>query len=68
MLVFLGYPVAMETLTRGRTLGKMALGLRVVRDDGGPITFRQALVRGLVGLALERPGLFLLARSGRRSG
>jgi hypothetical protein len=37
----------------------MALGLRVVRDDGGPIRFRQALVRGLVGLALERPGLFL---------
>jgi uncharacterized RDD family membrane protein YckC len=59
VLVFLVYPVAMETLTRGRTLGKMALGLRVVRDDGGPIRFRQALVRGLVGLALERPGLFL---------
>jgi uncharacterized RDD family membrane protein YckC len=59
LLVFLVYPVAMETLTRGRTLGKMALGLRVVRDDGGPITFRQALVRGLAGLALERPGLFL---------
>jgi uncharacterized RDD family membrane protein YckC len=59
VVVFLAYPVAMETLTRGRSLGKMALGLRVVRDDGGPITFRQALVRGLVGLALERPGLFL---------
>jgi uncharacterized RDD family membrane protein YckC len=60
-VVFLGYPVAMETLTRGRTLGKMALGLRVVRDDGGPIAFRQALVRGVIGLALERPGVFLLA-------
>jgi uncharacterized RDD family membrane protein YckC len=60
VLVFLGYPVAMETLTRGRTLGKMALGLRVVRDDGGPIAFRQALVRGLIGLVLERPGLVLL--------
>jgi uncharacterized RDD family membrane protein YckC len=57
--VFLAYPVAMETVTRGRSLGKLALGLRVVRDDGGPITFRHALVRGLVGLALERPGLFL---------
>jgi uncharacterized RDD family membrane protein YckC len=56
---FLGYPVVFETLTRGRTLGKMAMGLRVVRDDGGPIAFRHALVRGLVGLALERPGLFL---------
>jgi uncharacterized RDD family membrane protein YckC len=59
VLVFLVYPVTVETLTRGRSLGKMALGLRVVRDDGGPITFRQALVRGLVGLALERPGLLL---------
>jgi uncharacterized RDD family membrane protein YckC len=57
---FVCYPVIFETLSRGRTLGKMAMGLRVVRDDGGPITFRHALVRGLVGLALERPGLFLL--------
>lgn len=60
LLVFIGYPLTMETLTRGRTLGKLALGLRVVRDDGGPITFRHALVRSLVGLALERPGIFLL--------
>jgi uncharacterized RDD family membrane protein YckC len=58
--VFLGYPVVFETLSRGRTLGKMAMGLRVVRDDGGPITLRHAMVRGLVGLTLERPGLFLL--------
>src|SRR5690349_5015894 len=42
--VFVGYPLVMETLTRGRTLGKMAMGLRTVRDDGGPIRFRQALV------------------------
>jgi uncharacterized RDD family membrane protein YckC len=59
VLVFVGYPLTMETLTRGRTFGKLALGLRVVRDDGGPITFRHALVRALFGLALERPGLFL---------
>lgn len=58
--VFLGYPLTFETLSRGRTLGKMAMGLRVVRDDGGPITFRHALVRGIVGLTLERPGLILL--------
>lgn len=61
VVVFLGYPVAMETLTRGRSLGKLALGLRVVRDDGGPITFRHALIRGLVGLALERPGVMLVS-------
>ena len=45
----LGYPVVMETTTRGRSLGKMALGLRVVSDDGGPERFRQALFRALAG-------------------
>jgi uncharacterized RDD family membrane protein YckC len=55
--ITLGYPVAMETLWRGRTLGKAWMGLRVVRDDGGPIRFRHALVRGLVGVVLEKPGL-----------
>ncbi len=44
--VVFGYPIAMETLNRGRTLGKMAMGLRVVRDDAGPIGFRQAFTRG----------------------
>lgn len=44
--VVFGYPIAMETLTRGRTLGKMVMGLRVVRDDAGPIGFRQAFTRG----------------------
>lgn len=42
-------PVALETMTRGRTVGKLALGLRTVRDDGGPIRFRHAFVRGLIG-------------------
>src|SRR5438270_6279071 len=37
VLVVLGYPIAFETLNGGRSPGKMALGLRVVRDDGGPI-------------------------------
>lgn len=34
VLVVVGYPVAMETLTRGRTVGKFATGLRVVRERG----------------------------------
>jgi uncharacterized RDD family membrane protein YckC len=46
--VIVGYPLAMETATRGRTVGKFAMGLRTVRDDGGPIRFRQALVRALL--------------------
>jgi uncharacterized RDD family membrane protein YckC len=57
VVTFIGYPVFMETITRGRTMGKLVLGLRVVREDGGPITFRHAITRGLVGAALEWPGL-----------
>jgi uncharacterized RDD family membrane protein YckC len=47
VLVIVGYPVLWETLTRGASPGKYALGLRVVSDDGAPERFRQALVRGL---------------------
>ncbi|MEV3977715.1 RDD family protein [Nonomuraea sp. NPDC049758] len=50
VLVMIGYPVLFETLSRGRSLGKLALGLRVVADDGSPERFRQALFRGLAGL------------------
>lgn len=42
-----GYMAAMETLNRGRTLGALALGLQAVREDGGALRFRQALVRAL---------------------
>lgn len=49
VLTLVGVPVLVETLSRGRSLGKLAFGLRVVRDDGGPVRFRHALVRGLVG-------------------
>jgi uncharacterized RDD family membrane protein YckC len=51
-----GYPVIAETTTRGRSLGKLAAGLRVVRDDGGPVRFRQSLVRGLLAV----PEIYLM--------
>jgi uncharacterized RDD family membrane protein YckC len=53
VLTMIGYRVVMETLTRGRTVGKLALGLRVVRDDGSSIRFRHALVRGLMWLFVD---------------
>ncbi|MDA2810233.1 RDD family protein [Nocardiopsis sp. RSe5-2] len=75
VLIMVGYPVAFETATRGRSLGKMALGLRVVGSDGSPERFRQALVRGLIG-AIEiwtLSGMIalissILDRDGRRVG
>ncbi len=50
MVVFLVYPTTVETLTRGKSPGKLALGLRVVRDDAGTVTAQQAFVRALVGV------------------
>jgi uncharacterized RDD family membrane protein YckC len=50
VLGLIGYPIVWEAATRGRSPGKLALGLRVVGDDGSPERFRQALVRGLATL------------------
>ncbi|RAY14279.1 RDD family protein [Actinomadura craniellae] len=73
--VTVGYPAAFETLSRGRTLGKLALGLRVVSDDGGPERFRQALARALaaaieIWMLMGAPALIssLFNRRGKRLG
>ncbi|MDQ3974174.1 MAG: RDD family protein, partial [Actinomycetota bacterium] len=53
LLVFallFGYPLALETLWRGRTIGKAALGLRVVTVEGAPVRFRHAFARAALGL------------------
>lgn len=51
--VLVGYPVCWETVLRGATPGKLVLGLRVVRADGGPVDFRHALTRGLTGAIVD---------------
>jgi uncharacterized RDD family membrane protein YckC len=43
-------PMTVELLTQGRSLGKLAVGARVVRDDGGAIGFRHAFIRALTGV------------------
>ncbi|CAN5283443.1 RDD family protein [soil metagenome] len=43
-------PTAVETITHGRSLGKLAVGARIVRDDGGAIGFRHAFIRNLTSL------------------
>jgi uncharacterized RDD family membrane protein YckC len=43
-------PTAVETLTQGKSLGKLAVGARIVRDDGGSIGFRHAFIRSLLGV------------------
>lgn len=51
--ITVAYPATFETVSRGKTLGKLALGLRVVSDDGGPERFRQALIRALSASFIE---------------
>jgi uncharacterized RDD family membrane protein YckC len=58
-IVAVGYPTTIETFTNGRSFGKMIMGLRVIREDGGPIRARHAFTRALIGLAVEWPGLLL---------
>ncbi|MBN2176654.1 MAG: RDD family protein [Demequinaceae bacterium] len=48
--VFLIIPATVETLTRGQSLGRLAVGIRIIRDDGGPISFRHAFIRALLGM------------------
>ncbi|HYO18888.1 MAG TPA: RDD family protein [Dermatophilaceae bacterium] len=75
VLVSVALPTTMETLTRGRSVGKLATGLRTVRDDAGPIGFRHALTRALIGfvelwLLLGVPALVsgLVSSKGKRLG
>ena len=41
-------PLLVELLSRGRSLGRMVTGARVVRDDGGAVRLRHCLVRTLL--------------------
>jgi uncharacterized RDD family membrane protein YckC len=43
-------PTTVETLTQGKSLGRLAVGARIVRDDGGAIGFRHAFIRALTGI------------------
>lgn len=43
-------PTTVELATRGRSLGRLAVGARIVRDDGGAIGFRHAFIRALAGV------------------
>lgn len=43
-------PMVVELATHGRSLGKLAVGGRIVRDDGGATGFRHAFIRALTGV------------------
>jgi uncharacterized RDD family membrane protein YckC len=50
VLMLVVAPTAVEVLSHGKSLGRLAVGARIVRDDGGAIGFRHALIRALTGV------------------
>jgi uncharacterized RDD family membrane protein YckC len=54
------YPMAFELAAAGRTPGKRWSSLRVVCDDGSPLTFRSSALRNVLRLVDILPGLYLV--------
>ena len=47
ILLFFIYYIVMEA-TKGATVGKMVMGLKVVKDDGTPISWSESIIRNLL--------------------
>lgn len=58
-LIFAGYFIVFEWLWNGQTPGKRLLKLRVIREDGRPITLWEAIARNLLRIFDAVPGFIL---------
>jgi uncharacterized RDD family membrane protein YckC len=58
-LIFAAYFVVFEWLWNGQTPGKRLLKLRVIRDDGRPLTLWEAIARNLLRIADAIPGFII---------
>ncbi|MFZ1701253.1 MAG: RDD family protein [Pyrinomonadaceae bacterium] len=58
-LIFAGYFIVFEWLWNGQTPGKRLLKLRVIRDDGRPVTLWEAIARNLLRICDAVPGFVL---------
>ena len=58
-LLFAGYFILFEWLWNGQTPGKRLLKLRVIREDGRPITLWEAIARNLLRVFDATPGFFV---------
>lgn len=74
-LVFFGYPIITEVLWEGKSIGKAAVGLRVVRADGGGIGFVASLIRNVLRLIDFLPSFYgvglvvaMISNKGQRLG
>jgi uncharacterized RDD family membrane protein YckC len=60
-MLFFGYFIFCEWRFAGRTPGKRALGIRVVRDGGFPLDFTSAVVRNVVRILEFGVGFYLIS-------
>jgi len=74
-LVYWAYPIVFEVWRDGQTPGKRAFGLKVVSDNGTPVTWLPSVVRNLLRTVDMLPALYgfgvascLLDNAGRRLG
>ncbi len=58
-LIFAGYFIMFEWLWNGQTPGKRLMKLRVLREDGRPITLWEAIARNLLRICDAAPGFIL---------
>ncbi|MFM9905169.1 MAG: RDD family protein [Pyrinomonadaceae bacterium] len=58
-LIFAGYFIVFEWLWNGQTPGKKLLKLRVIREDGRPVTLWEAIARNLLRICDAVPGFVL---------
>ncbi len=58
-LIFAGYFILFEWLWNGQTPGKRLLKLRVIRDDGRPLTLWEAIARNLLRICDAVPGFIV---------
>lgn len=59
LLISFGYYIYLEG-NYGQTIGKMALGIVVVTDDGEPIDYREAAIRTVMRIVDALPVLYLV--------
>ncbi|MGO9875322.1 MAG: RDD family protein [Acidimicrobiia bacterium] len=59
-LVVFAYDVILETLNNGRTIGKLAAGIRVVGRTGEPVRFLASAVRNIARILDFLPLLYLI--------
>ena len=74
-LIYWGYPIFFEVLRDGQTIGKRSFGLKVINDNGTPVTWLPSIIRNLMRTVDMMPMLYgfgllsgLLDPSARRLG